>query len=473
MSQNHLSPFFEPQGVVLVGARRSMGFGYGIPLYLQKQGWGDRLHLVNPLGGELHGLSVYKRVQDVPDPVDLAIVIVPAKIVPQVMEEIGDRGITHVIIETAGFGEIGEAGKRLQKNIKGIASRRGMRVIGPNCVGVVNTANRFASVELLDESLTPGHLGIIAQSGVFGNILLDQIPFYDLSISKAVTLGNRLDVDETEILQYLKSDSLTKVIMLYLEGAADGRRFKEVLAEVTAAKPVLILKSGRTRIGRQATASHTGSLSGEDALYSALFQQTGAVRAQSLSQLIDLARVFISQPKPSGNRLGIITTSGSLGALAADMAESGGLIVPPLSPTTVSKANSVAPEWMNVLNPLDLGPSGNFPHLLPMLLNDPGLDMVLAIVSIPFVPVKSLRAIGMGMKHWFGELEAIRNQVPDKPMVVAAVGHPEMVEEIKALSGTSTPVFTTPEPAVQALAALWNYEARRKRLSEESVMSRQ
>jgi acyl-CoA synthetase (NDP forming) len=186
-----------------VGARRSFGFGYGIPLFLQKQGWGNRLYLVNSAGGQLHGQNVYKRVRDAPSPVDLAIVIVPAEAVRAVMEEIGERGIRSVIIETAGFAEIGNRGIALQERVKAIAMQYRMRVIGPNCVGVVNTENKFCSVELIEESLTPGPLSIIAQSGVFGNILLDHLPQYGLLISKAVTLGNRVDVDESDVLDYL------------------------------------------------------------------------------------------------------------------------------------------------------------------------------------------------------------------------------------------------------------------------------
>ncbi|HVP79387.1 MAG TPA: CoA-binding protein, partial [Thermodesulfobacteriota bacterium] len=303
-----------------MGARKSFGFGYGIPLFLQKQGWGNRLFLVNPGGGELHGQPVYKRVQDVPSPVDLAIVIVPAEAVPGVMEDVGERGIRNIILETAGFAEIGERGVALQERVKALAMQYGIRVIGPNCVGVVNTENRFCSVEIIEESLTPGPLSIIAQSGVFGNILLDYLPQYGLFVSKAVTLGNRVDVDESDVLDYLDRDSATRVILVYLEGTVNGRRFMESLARVTKKKPVLILKSGRTEAGKQATASHTGSLSGRDNIYGAAFAQAGAIRAESLSQLIDLARVFTTQPLPQGNRLGIITTSGSLGALSTDFA---------------------------------------------------------------------------------------------------------------------------------------------------------
>jgi acyl-CoA synthetase (NDP forming) len=464
MSMGSLQSFFEPRGVVVVGARRSFGFGYGIPLFLQKQGWGNRLYLVNSAGRELHGQNVYKRVQDVPSFIDLAIVIVPAEAVPGVMEEIGKRGIRSVIIETAGFAEIGERGMALQEKVKAIAMQYRMRVIGPNCVGVVNTENKFCSVELMEESLTPGPLSIIAQSGVFGNILLDHLPQYGLFISKAVTLGNRMDVDESDVLDYLDRDPMTRVIMMYLEGTVNGRRLMQSLAQVTPKKPVLILKSGRTEAGKRAIASHTGSISGEDNIYRAAFVQGGAIRAESLSQLIDLARVFTTQPLPKGNRLGIITTSGSLGALATDVAVSSGLSVPPLSPLMVRQVREISPDWMNVKNPLDIGPSGIYGKLLPMLLADPGIDMVLSIMVIPYVAVRHFKSAGMTARDWFGDIASIREQYPDKPLLSVVVGHPAYVGDMSSIGGRSIPVFTSPEPAAQALATLWSYSKAREKL---------
>jgi acyl-CoA synthetase (NDP forming) len=456
--------FFEPKGIVIVGARRSFGFGYGIPLFLQRQGWGNRIFLVNPVGGELHGQKVYKRVQDVHEPLDLAIVIVPAEAVPDVIEDIGERGIKHAIIETAGFAETGETGRVLQEKVKGMAAQYGMRVIGPNCVGVINTENKFSSVELIEEALTPGPASIIAQSGVFGNILLDHLPQYGLFVSKAVTLGNRMDVDESEILDYLHHDRLTRVIMIYLEGVANGQRFMKSLTKVTPHKPVVILKSGRTQPGKQATASHTGSMSGQDHVYEAVFAQTGAIRARNFTQLIDLARVFATQPFTKGNRLGIITTSGSLGALATDVAVCSGLTVPPLSPFTVNQAREISPDWMNVRNPLDLGPSQNFGRLLPMLLADSQIDMVLAIMVIPYAAVRMLKGGRFTVRDFFGDIASIREQHPEKPVVGVVLGHPGFVEDMSSLCGPSIPIFNSPEPAAQALAALWRYSKTRKKV---------
>ncbi len=456
-----LETFFEPRGVALVGVRHTHGFGYGIPITLKQYGWSDRLFLVNPKGGEMHGLPVYRKVADVPDPVDLAVILVPAALVPGVMEEIGERGIRHVVLETAGFAEVGEEGKRLQDQVEEIALRYGIRVIGPNCVGLVNTANCLTTVEVVPESMVPGNVSILAQSGVFGNVLLDLLYQYALYISKAVTLGNRMDVDEVEVLNYLHHDPDTHVIMMYLEGAANGRELKETLTRVARDKPVLVLKSGRTREGRAATASHTGSMSGEDRLYDAMFEQTGVIRASNLESLVEMTRVFATQPLPRGNRLGIVTGSGSLGVMATDAAITRGLVIEPLSRKTVDQVKLEAPAWINIHNPLDVGPSPIFATGLEALMQDPDVDMVLGITIIPYAVVKEFAHMGITSAVWFGDIAAIRKEYPDKPLVICAVGNGHFVEEIRHISGPSVPVFVSPEPAAHALASLSEY-ARRK-----------
>ena len=454
-----LRPFFEPGGVVIVGARRSAGFGYIIPLALQRQGWGDRLYLVNPAGGELHGLPLYERVADVPGEADLAVVIVPAVAVPDTLEEIGNRGIRHVVIESAGFAEIGEAGKALQERVKEVATSHGIRIIGPNCVGIVNTENHLSTVEIVEGALMPGPVAVIAQSGVFGNILLDDLHQRGLFISKAVTLGNRMDVNECEVLDYLHHDPQTRVIMMYLEGAADGRLLMETLDRVTGDKPVLVLKSGRTGEGRSATASHTGSMSGEDALYDAVFTQTGAVRAANLDELIETTRIFVTQPPPVGNRLGVLTSSGSLGALATDAAVSAGLVVQPLSQATVDRVREGAPQWMNVRNPLDVGPSGQFLPAMTALMEDPEIDMVLAIAVIPFAVFREFMALGVSVRDFIGDAASVRDRVPGKPLVVCSIGDKGFVAGLDEATGPRVPVLTSPETAARALAALYRYKS--------------
>jgi len=461
MQGDQLKTFIEPQGIVLVGARSSLGFGYDIPLILEERGWGDRLYMVNPRGGELHGQTVYKKVVDVPDIVDLAIVIVPAIHVSQALTDIGERGIRHVIIETAGFGEAGEAGIQLQETARQVMARYQLRIIGPNCIGVINNTNGFCSSAIVPEAFPPGNISIIAQSGVFGNILLDKFCLLNLKVSKAITLGNRMDVNECDMLDLLHQDPDTAVIVLYLEGAADGPRLKETLTRVTADKPVLVLKSGRTELGKKATASHTGSLSGIDASYSGMFKQTGAMRAASLADLIAMTRVFATQPLPKGNRLGIVTGSGSMGALATDEAVDCGLTVPFLSKETIDSVRAEAPDWMNVKNPLDIGPSGLFMQAIQSLTLDSEMDMVLGIITLPLSVYRKIVTSQEMVRFMYGDLQAIRQKAPEKPFVVCVVGHDEIRRDVEIMTGDQIPVFESPEVAVRALSKLWQYRKTR------------
>ncbi len=455
-----LRPFFDPRGVAIVGATRTPGFGYLLPLVLRRRGFAEQVFLVNPAGGELHGYPLLTSLEEVPDWVDLAVVLVPAPVVPQVLDEIGRKGIRCAVVESAGFAETGEDGKRLQEEARRVAASWGLRVIGPNCVGVVNTENGFSTVEVLDEALIPGPVGIVAQSGVFGNILLDMLPGLGVRISKAFTLGNRMDVDEVDALRFLERDPYTRVIMMYLEGAARGRELLSTLGEVAQRKPVLVLKSGRTEAGSRAAASHTGSMAGEDRLYDALFAQTGAIRADSLEELVDLARVFSTQPLPRGGRLGVVTTSGSLGALASDAASSAGLELPALSPATVARMREGAPRWMSVRNPLDVGPSGHFHKAMLAVMEDEGTDMVLGIYVVPYAVVKELEAMGLGWEILVGDLAQVRERAPEKPLVMCCLGKEEFVRGLQGLAGDGIPVLPSPERAARALSAIYQYAHR-------------
>lgn len=456
-SNDVFRPFMEPNGVAIVGARRSPGFGYSIPVSLIRQGWKDHIYLVNPVGGELHGLPVHKTLTEVPDYVDLAVVIVPAPAVPGVMEEIGMRGIKNVILETAGFSETGEKGRELQDSVRDIALKYRIRIIGPNCVGVINTENKFSTVEVLEKALTKGPLSIVAQSGMFGAGIMDYIYQRNLFVSKAVTLGNRLDINECDTLEYLHKDEATRVILMYLEGASNGRRLLNILDRVTRDKPVLILKSGKTDVGRKATASHTGSLSGEDNLYDASFKQFGVVRAETVEELITMSLVFSSQPEPEGGRIGIITSSGSMGVMAADTAVTAGLEMPMPSESTVKRIREKAPGWMNVKNPLDVGPSNLFGEAIEAMLEDPAIDMVLPILIIPITVLEMFRKQGITIEKWFGDIKAIRARAPRKPLVICAMGNSQFVSEMRSFLGTDVPVITSPEPAAKALGAYWEY----------------
>jgi len=461
-SANTLSPFFEPTGIAIVGARSTAGFGYTIPSNLKKQGWGDRTFLVNPNGGELHGMPVYKRLADVPHSIDLALVIVPAPAVPGILDDIGRLNIKHVIVMSAGFAEAGKSGKNLQAETKKIAETYGLNVIGPNCVGVVNTANRFSTAEIMPEVYTPGKLAVIAQSGVFGHNILERINEYGIFISKAVTLGNRLTINEIDMLNYFHQDPDTDMIVMYIEGSENGRLLGQTLKKITPDKPVIVLKSGRTTEGRAATESHTGSLSGEDVLYDGMFAQTGAIRAKTLDELTALTRVFATQPLPKGKNLGIITGSGSMGALATDSAINNGLSVQPLSNETIKKVKEGAPDWMNVKNPLDVGPSGLFPKGFSAMMEDPEIHMVLAIITIPYVVYQPRQASTTIDAAFFASSTPLRERTWPKPFLIAVVSHKQLVGIFKTSTEPNIPVFTSPEKATRSLASLWRYHHWKK-----------
>lgn len=450
-----IEKFFRPRSIALIGASSSPGFGYGIPQIWEKCGWLDRATLVNPKGGTIRGKEVVRGVADLPDGIDLAVVIVPAVHVPEVLAELGKKGIQAVIIETAGFAEIGEEGKGKQDELLGIARQYGMRLVGPNCVGIVNTENCLSTVELLETSLEPGSLAIIAQSGVFGGILLDYLPELGLKASKVVTLGNKIDLDEADFLEYLVEDPQTRVILIYEEGARDGRRLLGALQRAGRRKPVIILKSGRTPLGRQATLSHTGSLSGEDKIYDAAFRQAGVVRAADLSEMIDLARVFLSQPPMKGKRIGILTTSGSLGAMAADALYNEGMELSPWAPDTIQKVRNAAPGWMNVKNPLDVGPSGVFPIAAEALFSDPNPDGYMLIPVVPHAIYETWSRLRIEVPQILGDWRVLREQAAGKPVVAVLLGSKEWRSRVLELCGNSIAAVNTPEEAAKALAALY------------------
>jgi len=322
-------------------------------------------------------------------------------------------------------------------------------------VGVVNTANRLATVEVLEEAMTPGGISLVAQSGVFGNILLDTLYERELHVAKAVTLGNRMDVDECDVLDFLAADERTRAIAMYLEGAADGRRLLEALRRTTARKPVLVLKSGRTGPGRAATASHTASLSGEDRLYDAALRQSGALRAETLEELIDAVRVLSALPPARGRCLGIVTSSGSLGVLATDMAVREGLEVPPLPGEVNEALRGEVPTWINLRNPLDVGPSSYFTPALRAMLESQAVDMVLAITVIPYAVLREWEPLGMDAKAWFGDIASLREEFPYKPLAVCAVGNSAFVSGMREAAGPGVPVLTSPETAARAMAMLY------------------
>jgi acyl-CoA synthetase (NDP forming) len=451
-----LTPLFSPRRVLLVGASEQSLFSSGIVRYLLSIGYADRLVMINPKGQTVYGQPTLPSVAAAAGegPFDLAIVAIPAPGVPAAIREIGAVGCGLAIVESAGFAEVGAAGAELQAELKAAGSQGGVRVLGPNCVGVVDTVGGFASTEVLPECLAPGGVALVAQSGVFGSILLDTAASIGLRFSKAVTLGNRVDLDESDFLHFFARDDATHVVAMYLEGVADGRRFLEAVRACAAHKPVLVLKGGRTGSGAKAVGSHTASLAGDDAVFTGALKQAGGVRVDTLEQLTDAAKACDLCPPLRGGRVAMVTTSGSQGILAADVLHRAGLTLAELAPETIERMRRVAPAWVPLGNPLDLGPSGLYAEGIDALLDDPGVDALLVLIAVPWGAIKPALDAGADVTFLLGDLARLRAAARDKPILVAHLGHPDFTALVADAVADFLPIYPNSERAAGALCRL-------------------
>jgi acyl-CoA synthetase (NDP forming) len=456
--------FFQPETVALIGVSSNFGFGHGLPRFLIDQGWGDRIYPVNPNVREIAGLRAYPSVCDVPVDIDLACILVPAQFVAGVLEECAAKGVKAVIVMSAGFAEIGPEGKRRQDSLTRIVREAGIRMIGPNCIGVVDVPNGFGTTEILLKDIQPGNISIVAQSGVFGNILLDGAPAQGVRIAKVATIGNRADLDETDFLAYYGDDPETGVIVLYMESIRRGRDFLETAREVSRKKPVLAYLGGQTEAGRKATGSHTGSMAGFRRLDRDVLRQAGVWIAEDPAELLETAKVFSLCPLPRGKKVLTVTASGSLGVMAADRIVEEGLAFAELSPSGLSSLRGKAPAWMNLGNPLDVGPSGLFREAMDVALQDPEVDAVLAFPVIPWVVVSSLlRENPAAVESMFVDRNVLGKAASEKPVIVSVPGHPEWREVCSRSLFGQVPIVSTPQAAASALATLYRYERWRRK----------
>lgn len=463
MKQSSLTKLFDPEKVILVGASERKLFSAGIARYLLAHGFGERLTMVNRRGGQVFGHAAYADITTAATdgPFDLAILAIPAPAVPATIDELGKIGCRLAVVEAAGFAETGEQGAALQRELLQKARQHGVRVLGPNCIGVIDTRTRFATTEVVEETLQPGGVGLIAQSGVFGAILLDWAPSHGLRLSKAITLGNRVDLDEADFLRLLADDDSTRVAALYMEGVADGRKFLSAVEFCSKKKPVVVLKGGRTESGAKAVGSHTASLAGSDAVFAGALKQAGGIRAHSLQHLIDVVRAFDACPLPSGPRVAMITTSGSQGILATDTIVEAGLELAELSAQTIAALKKLAPPWMTLGNPLDLGPSGIYHEGIKALLADPGVDALLLHIAIPWGAMNQMIQAGTTAELLLGDLAELRQAARRMPILVSHVGYPRFMELVKDAVGDFLPIYPTAERAAAALATITQFKKAR------------
>jgi len=458
-----LRPFFTPQGIVLIGASHEPGkLGYGVALNLIRSGYGGALHFVNPRGGVLFDRAVYDDVARVPDPVDLALLIIPAPAVAEALRACGRRGIRAAIILSGGFREIGPAGAALEAECQRAARESGMRLLGPNCVGVIDTHLPLDATFLPPPGPTAGDVAFISHSGAICAAVTDWASGQGFGLSHLISLGNQLDITETDVLEPVGADPHTHVITLYLEGITTGRRFVQAARAVASAKPVIALKVGRSRAGQRAVASHTGALAGQEAAYNAAFERAGVIRAETSEEMFNWARALAWCPLPEGKSVAVLTNAGGPGVIAADAVEAHGLSLASLDRSTVNALRRELPPFASTENPVDILASATpeqYAVSLRLLLADPNVHSVLVILPPP--PRQPAETVADAL------IAVIREA--RKPVVVALMGELAVQEAARRLRAARVPDYRFPEQAASALAALIRRTEMMTRRDEMSV----
>lgn len=443
-----LAPFFDPQGVVIIGASTDPNkLGYGLARNLIQSHYQGAIHFVNPKGGQLLGRPICTNVSEVPDPVDLAVILIPAPYVPEALKACGERSIPAAIIGAGGFRETSPQGAALEAECLEIAQAYGLRLLGPNCVGMLDTHLPIDTTFLPPPGPTPGDVAFISHSGAICAAVIDWARGQGYGLSRMVSLGNQIDVCESDMLGPVAEDPYTHVLALYLEGVQDGRNFVEQARQVTRSKPIIALKVGRFAAGQRAVASHTGALAGEENAYTAAFRRAGVLRAMTSEGMFDRARALAWCPLPKGRRVAVITNAGGPGVTAADALESLGLRLAELGSPTRNALRTILSPAASINNPVDMlaaaGPD-QFAACLRIVLDDPQVDSAMVIYPTP--PMYTSGAVAKAV------IPVVHNA--KKPVVVAVMGERLIQEAVEHLRAARIPEYRFPERAAAALSAL-------------------
>ncbi|MDY0039206.1 MAG: acetate--CoA ligase family protein [Desulforhabdus sp.] len=460
-----LDCIFSPHTVAVIGASTTPGkVGHDIFLNILRGGYTGTLYPVNPSARSILSVRAYPAVAEIPDEVELAIIILPPAAALEAVKESVAGGVKGIVIVSAGFKEVGGKGVEIEQQIVSICREAGVRLVGPNCLGVINP---LPSVKLnasfSPRMPAPGKISFISQSGALCTSVLDFAADRDFGFSKFISIGNKADVDELDLLEYLHEDIDTEVIMIYLEELRRGPEFIEAVKEITSGRrrtPVLVIKSGRTSAGARAAASHTGALAGSEAVYESIFEQSGIIRANSINELFDFASAFtyktttalgkISRKLPEGNRVAIVTNAGGPGIVATDMTISSGLELAQFQPHTVEQLAENLPSTANLHNPVDVigdATQDRYEHALTSVLKDEGVDGALVILTPQSMTnalaiAKSIVRVARGSR---------------KPMLCCFMGVIDVSEGVKYLQEHGYPVFRFPEDAAKSFGALYQY----------------
>jgi acetyl coenzyme A synthetase (ADP forming)-like protein len=453
----NLDPIFSPRSIAVIGAsRRRDSIGFALLHNLVMEEFEGAIYPVNPSASSIHSLKAYPSLAAIPDPVDLAVVAVPRDAVPGVVRECLAKEVGGLVVITAGFSETGAAGAALEDELRELVRGAGVRMIGPNCMGVLNTDPEVR----LNATFAPtparaGSIGFVSQSGALGVAILNAAQDLGVGLTQFASMGNKADVDGNDLVEFWEHDARTKVICMYLESFGNPRRFTEVAKRVGRKKPILVVKSGRTAEGARAATSHTGAIAGADVTVSAFLEQCGVLRANTISELFDIAKALSRCPLPAGDRVGILTNAGGPAIMATDSCVNLGLSLADLSTATREELGGFLPAEASLTNPVDMIASAmpaDYARALDLLLRDDAVDMALVINVTPLLatPIDVMEAITRTA------------ELHSKPVLAVIMATEDFYEEMKSRPA-HPPIYRFPEPAARTLAQLVRYANWRRR----------
>ncbi len=462
MNEDNIRSIIEPNSIAVIGASNKTGsVGNAVIKNILNGGFRGKIYPVNPSGNEIMGIKCYGSVKEVSESIDLAVVIVPNKVVSQVIEDCGKKGIKGAVIISAGFKEAGIEGKKLEEAVVQTAQKYGIRLVGPNCVGLINSDPKVSmNASFTKEMPKFGNISLVSQSGAICGAMLEYAKIKEIGFSKVFSLGNKADLNENHILNFLSSDPSTKVILMYIEDLTDGSKFIEIASEMTknhvSGKPILAMKVGQSSIGTKAIASHTGALAGSTEAYEAIFKRAGILKIETLEQLFDYALAFSYQPIPYDGGCVIVSNAGGPAAITADASVRYGLKLANLSGKTLSKLKEILPKNAMTINPIDI--IGDADHLryekvLRLVLEDEGVSSCI-VVSTPqlMLDIEALAKV----------IVEISKEFKDKTVLTCITSFMENENATKILDENHIPQYAFPEAATETLAIMQQYRSLTK-----------
>ena len=450
----NLDRIFKPKSVAIIGASDTEGsVGYAIVKNFTQLGYAGEVYLVNMRKPEILGIKTYPTISHIPEPVDLAMIATPAKTVPDVVEQCGKAGVKGAIIVSAGFKETGAEGKELEAKILEIKKKYGMRIIGPNCIGIIRPRINL-NATFVDKVPKPGKIAFLSQSGALGSAILDWAIHENIGFSNFVSVGSMIDVDFGDLIDYFGTDPQTRSILMYVEGITDARKFMSAAKHFARTKPIIVVKAGKYTESAKAVASHTGSLSGEDAIYDAAFKRAGIVRVEEIGDLFNAAEVLGTQPLPRGPNLAVITNAGGPGVMATDALIARGGKLAKLSQKTMDALNGVLPNFWSHGNPIDVlgdAQADRYKTAVEACLNDDNIDGIVIIFTQQAVgdPIAITKAI----------VELVKSKTyQNKTILTSFMGYNSVQEANSILNANNIPTYSTPEQAIKTYMQMYHYQ---------------